>query len=621
MIRQVLDAFIPRPRASTIETLGHPAAGVVGWFERSVKGGVPVTRETALTLAAWWCGIRILSETLATLPCIMYRRVNNDSRERAVDDPRYWLVHDEPHPAMSAVTFFEMQTAHVVSGGNAYSRIVPDQLGIPARLEPIMPDKLEVGVSGDQITYTRLDDRRTQVPMDQMLHVLGLGGDGITGWSALKYGARSIGAGLAGENYATGQLNNGATPPGILKFAQRLTKEAREEFRTDWNEQHQGSEKAGNIAILHSGMEYVPVGMTNEAAQLIETRKLNVRDIARILRLPPHMLADLEDSSVKANIEQQAIEFVVYSLAIWLVRWQSTLNRRLLTREERRTFYFEFLLDALLRGDIASRYAAYATARQWGWLSVNDIRRAENQNRIEGGDVYLQPVNMAPAGSVPAVPDSVSSEMQTNLASSLSEILEAGKALRADLEGGQKTILESVAAAAVASNTALEGMRADRQLIRQDIEQLGKVQVRGHDLPATTDTVAELCLQLYRESLRCCVRIEAAAVLKAAERQRDRGESFLTWMRSFYAGHRTSITARVDGGAALWFVATGQARAAYADAWCERSQTQLLAAADGEPAGFVSRVRAVVTEMEQRAQRATPAGESDETGSTSRRAA
>lgn len=597
MIRQILNYF-RRERAGTVETLGHPAAGVIGWMDQSQGAGAPVTRETALTLAAWWCGVRIISETLATLPCIMYRRTTDDSRERATDDDRYWLVHDEPHPAMSAVTFFEMSTAHLVVEGNTYSRIVQDQLGMVNRLEPQMPEDIEVGVKGDQITYTRKKDR-LNIPMAEMFHVLGLGGDGITGWSALKYGSRAISAGLSSEQYASNQMTSGATPSGLLKFPQRLEKSVREQFRKDWEEIHGGASKAGRIGIIHGGMDYVSMGMTNEAAQLIDSRKLNVRDIARILRLPPHMLADLEDSSVKANIEQQAIEFVVYSMAIWLVRWQQTLRRKLLTKEERRELYFEFLLDALLRGDIASRYTAFATARQWGWLSVNDIRRAENMNSIDGGDSYLQPMNMVPVGSASTVPDTVTSEMQTNLAASIQEIIAAAKDLRGDLVSGQKTVLESVAAASLASATAIKGRRDDLQLIRKDIQELGKLQVQGHT--AEWQQIEQEWLGLFRANLECCVKIEAAAAVKAAGLQRTRGESFVSWLEKFYAEQEHRMATRTPR----------LISARDAQAWCEESKRQLLAAADGDPDGFCERVGKVVDQWTERAKRAVPAGESD----------
>ena len=211
---------------------------------------------------------------------------------------------------------------------------------------------------------------------------------------------------------------------------------------------------------MHGGMKFTPVSMTNEDAQFLQSRQFSIREIARWFRLPPHMLADLQDSSVRANIEQQAIEFIVYSMRPWLVRWQQTLNRKLLSSDERKKMYFEFLLDALLQGDANSRFDSYMKGRQWGWLSINDIRRKENMPLVEGGDVYLQPMNMDEVGAeeeevvaVPpqqpppfqqepgrngdgneeGVPESLRVELQKNFAESLNAIVTSGQHLRAEL--------------------------------------------------------------------------------------------------------------------------------------------------------------------------------------------
>jgi len=263
------------------------------------------------------------------------------------------------------------------------------------------------------------------------------------------------------------------------------------------------------------------------------------------------MLMDLENSAVRANIEQAGIEFLVYTMAPWIVRWQQALNRRLLTKDERRELYFEFMLDALMRGDIAQRYAAYSTARQWGFRSVNEIRQRENLNAIEGGDVYLQPANMVPAGTVP---DTIVGEMQNNLAASLNATIEIAKQLAVQLSAGGSTMEESIAAAQQKITESLMVLREDRDLIRADIAALGKSQSSGWQRGSHHE------LQ------------ERTAVLRAANSQISRGESFLDWLDSWYQVNMEAEYPEI----------------------AEAHKRDLLAATDGDPAGFLDRIKAVL---------------------------
>ena len=596
MLGQLINTFLPT-RAATVQSLGHPAAGIIGWTDAAANtAGVNVTEQTALTFSAVWCANRIISETLATLPCVLYRKTGDDNRERATDDPRYFLMHDEPHPSIVPVTYFETMTSHVVMTGNCYSRIIRDQRGEIVRLEPKLPLNMQVEVSGDRIVYTDTQ-MNMSIPQEDMLHVLGIGGDGITGWSVVKTAANSIGGGLAGEKRANSQYKNGAMPGGALVHPMRLQKDAREHLRKEWEEIHGGSDKANRVAILHGGMDFKPFSMSNEDAQFLQSRKFSIEEIARWFRVPLHMLAHLENSSVRANIEQAAIEFIVYSMSPWLIRWQQALCRKLLTREERQSLYFEFLLASLLRGDMQSRNAAYSTARQWGWLSVNDIRKLENMNAIEGGDIYLQPSNMVPAGTVP---DTLTQDMQGNLAASLQAIQEQAATLKADIATGHNSLADILAGHEHRIQQELAGLRADRLEIKADMAAGTKAQVQGSDL-------AELALAMWRESLACCVKIESSQAIKAARRQQEHGESFLSWLDKAYDDFSRTLLERTHRQAALWERATGQLEGDWVAAWCRGSREALLAAADGDPDGFTARVQAVVDGWEQRVQQATPA--------------
>lgn len=546
-------SYLLPQRAATVESLGHPASGIIGWGgDIQNTSGVSVTESTALTFAAVWCAVRVISETLATLPCILYRRTSDDGRERAVDDPRYNLIHDSPHPLMSSVTFFETMTAAMVLRGNCFAKIVRKQSNAIDRLELRMPDQVHTPeLVGEKRIVYRCSDPEETIDGEDMLHIAGLGGDGITGWSVIKYGAQNLGRGMAGDQYVASQMGNGATPKGILKFPTRLLKEHREQFRREWEEQHRGTANAGRVAILHGGMDYLPISMTNEDAQLLQILQVSVRDVARWFRLPPHMLADLADSSVRANIEQQAMEFITYSMAPWLVRWEQGLNRKLLTPEEREDgMYFEFLLDSLLRGDVPSRFTAYATARQWGWMSVNDIRRRENMNLIDGGDVYLQPSNMVPADS--------------------------------DMAKGEKP--DPPPPPMINGPPPAEDPEPEEDDDEPPPEEDGRAMLLA------------ACNDLVRSHLRTLQRVERAEVTKASK-MTARGRNFVEWLETWYAEYEQMVADRLAGPVAAWEKVTqsepGVATLISAGI-CARHTEQLLSAADGQPEAFADRVQTIM---------------------------
>ena len=615
-------------RAATVETLGHPAAGIIGWSDASLNAsGVAVTQQTALTFAAVWCATRVIAETIATLPCLLYERKGDDSRERARKDPRFWLVSEEPHPMISSVSFFETLTAAMVLHGNCYAKIVTSPNGDIKQLEPRSPDQVKVHVDGDRIWY-EVTDPQEKMYADDMLHVAGLGGDGISGWSVVRYAGQSIGSGVAAEQYAAGQWANGATPSGVLTHPMRLDKPAREQMRREWEEVHKGSSNANKIAIMHGGMDFKPVSMSNEDAQFLESRQFSVREIARWFRLPPHMLADLADSSVRANIEQQAIEFIVYSLKPWLTRWQQTLNRKLLNKDEREKKYFEFLLESLLQGDSAAQAAAWSVGRQWGWYSVNDIRRMMNMPPVEGGDVYLQPSNMIPAdsemakgdkpeppapppaappqegeeeqdGSGDDVPESLRGEMQRNLAESLSSIVNTAKELRSELERGNGNVMQYMEAADSRTSQLMVGLRDVRQEIRRDIHEVGqRLQVQGFD--AGRQQLVEACHDLLRHSLRVVVGYEKAEVAKAV-RKVVRGFNLVAWLDGYYDKHATELAKRIQPAVSC-YERIGQPLHGSEDmaaTICQQHKASVLGACDGSRDDLPERVQLVLDGWDQ----------------------
>ena len=353
-----------------------------------------------------------LAEAIAGLPLHLYRYGAGDSKEKAVGHPLYWLLHDEPNPEMTSFIFRETLMTHLLLWGNAYAQIVRNGKGEVLGLYPLMPNKMSVDRDADGrlwYTYTRSTDEAPTMKGStvklypyEVLHIPGLGFDGLVGYSPIAMAKNAIGMGMACEEYGARFFSNGAAPGGVLEHPG--TVKDPQKIRDSWNSVYKGSANAHRIAVLEEGMKYTPIGISPEQAQFLETRKFQINEIARIFRVPPHMVGDLEKSSF-SNIEQQSLEFVKYTLEPWVIRWEQSIMRALLTAQEKEQYFVKFNLEGLLRGDYQSRMNGYAIARQNGWMSANDIRRLENLDQIpkeDGGDLYLINGNMLPLASAGA---------------------------------------------------------------------------------------------------------------------------------------------------------------------------------------------------------------------------
>ena len=256
----------------------------------------------------------------------------------------------------------------------------------------------------------------TLQPSD-VLHIPGLGFDGLVGYSPIAMAKNAIGMAIACEEYGAKFFANGAAPGGVLEHPGTIKDPQR--VRESWQFTFGGSGNANKIAVLEEGMKYTPIGISPEQAQFLETRKFQINEIARIFRVPPHMVGDLEKSSF-SNIEQQSLEFVKYTLDPWVIRWEQSIQRSLLSADEKSKYFVKFNLEGLLRGDYQSRMNGYAIGRQNGWMSANDIRELENLDRIpaeDGGDLYLINGNMLPlknAGAFADTPTDDGKEEKTN---------------------------------------------------------------------------------------------------------------------------------------------------------------------------------------------------------------
>ena len=374
--------------------------------------GKAVTERSAMQMTAVYSCVRILAEAVAGLPLHLYRYKEDGGKEKALDHPLYLLLHDEPNPEMSSFVFRETLMTHLLLWGNAYAQIIRNGKGEVIALYPLMPNRMVVDrdIHGQlYYQYTRSTEEAptmkgvtVNLPPSDVLHIPGLGFDGLVGYSPIAMAKNAIGMAIACEEYGAKFFANGAAPGGVLEHPGTIKDPQR--VRESWQSTFGGSGNSNKVAVLEEGMKYTPIGISPEQAQFLETRKFQINEIARIFRVPPHMVGDLEKSSF-SNIEQQSLEFVKYTLEPWLVRWEQSIQRILLSPEEKKSYFAKFNVEGLLRGDYASRMTGYATARQNGWMSANDIRELENMDRIpaeEGGDLYLINGNMLPLGNAGA---------------------------------------------------------------------------------------------------------------------------------------------------------------------------------------------------------------------------
>lgn len=357
-------------------------------FGRTTSGKT-VNERTALQTTAVYACVRILSETIASLPLHVYRYTEG-GKAKDTEHVLYTLLHDEPNPDMTSFVFRETLMSHLLIWGNAYSQIIRDRSGQVIGLYPLLPDQMSVHRSEKGklfYVYNRYEEDNPNfqekgsivLSQEEVLHIPGLGFDGLIGYSPIALAKNAVGMTLACEEYGASFFGNGANPGGVLEHPGILKDPGK--VRDSWNAVYQGTRNAHKVAVLEEGMSYKQIGIPPEEAQFLETRKFQINEIARLFRIPPHMVGDLEKSSF-SNIEQQSLEFVKYTLDPWVVRFEQALKKSLLLPEEKKTHFIKFNVDGLLRGDYQSRMNGYAIGRQNGWLSTNDIRELEENSTL-----------------------------------------------------------------------------------------------------------------------------------------------------------------------------------------------------------------------------------------------
>ena len=368
------------------------------YFFGRTNSGKRVNDRTAMQHTVVYACVRVLSEAIAQLPLHVYQYTEN-GKERVPRHPLYFLLHDQPNSEMTSFVFRETLMSHLLIYGNAYAQIIRNGRGDVLGLYPLMPDK--VRVDRDQrnrlvYIYSRYDEANPNLKQqgdivlqaEDVLHIPGLGYDGLVGYSPIALAKNAIGISLACEDYGSTFFANGASPSGVLEHPGVIKNPER--VRDAWQRAYGGS-NSHHTAILEEGMKYTPISIPNNEAQFLETRKFQVEEIARLYRVPLHMIGDL-DHATFSNVEHLSLDFVKYSLDPWIVRWEQSLQKALLSDSEKGKYFIKFNVEGLLRGDYASRMQGYATARQNGWMSANDIRELEDMNMIPdelGGNLYL----------------------------------------------------------------------------------------------------------------------------------------------------------------------------------------------------------------------------------------
>lgn len=378
----------PRDAVSAATTFSFGTSG----------SGKPVNARTAIQVSTVYACVRVIAETVASLPFAVYEQDKAGS-QKATDHPLYRILHDEPNPEMTSFVWREAMLTHLLLWGNSYSQILRAGRGSIIGIYPLLPDRMEVDRDDKgnlTYTYSTTNSQTVKLRPEDVLHIPGLGFDGIMGYSPIAVERNAVGLAIAAEEFGSKFFGNGATPSGILTHPNTVKNP--KALRESWMEAYGGSSNANRVAILEEGMTFTRISMPNNEAQFLETRKFQVEEICRIYRVPPHMIGDLEHATF-SNIEHQSIDFAVHCIRPWLVRIEQSINRSLFSDQEKGRFYSQFNLDGLMRGSYKERMEGYAIGRQNGWLNANDIRDLENMNPIpeaDGGNAYLVNGNMIP---------------------------------------------------------------------------------------------------------------------------------------------------------------------------------------------------------------------------------
>ena len=425
IVNLLTDVVLRRERRSGTYS---PAKWFVDWATggEESSSGVSVNCQSAMKYTPFWACVRVISGTVASLPFIVYRRLDSGGKMRQQDHKVYELLHDRPNEYMDAVTFIETRQAHVLTYGNGYAEIQRDGAGRPVALWPLMPqpDRTKRMVSDDGVLYYQVRSPTGEtfnLPDYNVLHIKGLGFDGYTGYDVVQYQKEAIGYGIAVKQFGARFFSNGANLGGVFEHPLVLSDQSKKNLLKSVELEYSGLKKAHRMMILEEGMKFNKTGVEPEKAQALEIQKWTVDDCARIFYIPPHKIGSMEHSKYN-NIEQENIDFVIRML-YWFRKWEQECNYKMFMPSERKSLFCEILVEGLLRGDILTRTQALAMQKDRGVLSRNEWRELENRNPVEGGDELTETSNPIGNRSWPDINENVKKAHRELLASQWSRII------------------------------------------------------------------------------------------------------------------------------------------------------------------------------------------------------
>ena len=360
-------------------------------FNNGMFVGNDITNDKALTLTAVWCAIRLLAESVSAMPISVYSKQANGDKIEDVKNPIYNLLKFKPNFYQDKVTFFEYMMLSILTEGNAYVRIIRNNSGTPTQLIPLNPNDVTVVVNNNELFYQM--DGSSVLDSSDVLHIKTLTDDGITGISPLQQCAKSLKWSESLEIFGNNFFANGAKPSSILQTDRALSDSALTRLKSSFNNTYGNLKSSNSTIVLEEGLTFKPISLSPDQSQFLASREFSIAEVARIFRVQPHLLMDLTKSSFN-NIEMQSQEFLTYTLMPYINRIEAQLNLKLFRSNQLGTTFVEFNVNGLLRGDAKTRSEAYKTAITNGYMSINEVRRKENLNGIEGGDKHFMQMNM-----------------------------------------------------------------------------------------------------------------------------------------------------------------------------------------------------------------------------------
>lgn len=596
----------------------------------ATPAGIQVSESAVMKLSAVSCGVRVISETLASLPCALLEQTDYRTTAKATSHPLWPIVHDVPNPEQDVMTFLDSQVGLQVLWGNAYAEIQRNSLGEIVALWPIHPSRIPLcnimrnatdpshfgqivtGEPGEIVYYVKNNDGTTPpIAASDMFHVPGVpSGNGITGDGLVRRGANAIGIALATEEHAGAYFRNGAVSNMAIRSPKIVGKETADRLRQQWQQVFAGSQNHYKTLLLEDGMEAVPFSIDPEKSQLLLARMFGVTETSRLLRLPPHFLGDLTRATF-SNIEQQSLDFVIYSMIPWITRWEKAMFRQLLTPEEQKKYRFKFNVMGLLRGDSAARSAFYRSMFDMGAYSPNDILELEDRNPVKGGDQRFVPGNnLVPLDKIgelaqanidkakappapkfnqqpqpPAQPDQVPPDQVTDLRTDLIELRRLQEQLIEGVEERDAAVLK-----AVAKTPTSEEMRQEltRVLTARETTESDQLAVREHNARQSLQSVCDAIQLAIEGETRQLMQYEVRAAKDAANK------NFLAWRDKFYpeftAKLTTAISVFVPAARAVGIEINGEVAAAE---YVSESISIFDPLLDLKDAEFVSRLQSI----------------------------